>query len=221
MSFKALRICARNWRVERVQNFKEFEDNSNRAHRWSLWSILPYFKRDLWSSSSGEGTPCESTSFREKIVSDSNQPQHILRELDEVNNLSQDLAQKASTASPPPLTLDQLALTPLERDIVNCINDKSTDENIATGVHVADFIPDVIQLNPELTSEELRCAIEVFAQNSVLTIFKVWCWTAFWIEKFYTHLIVMNITVAPFRCLPAYWDFYLPCITCTYEVIFI
>lgn len=169
-------------------------------------------------------------------MSNSDQPQHILRELpvvDEVNTLTQDLAQKASildqgfsptnnrlgnktysqpeasssrlaTASPPSLTLDLSTLTPLERDIVNCIDDKSTDENIETGVHVADFIPDIKELNPEVTSVELRCVIELLARSSVLTIFKAGCSTALWLEEFYMHLLVTNIIVPSFSCrLPA------------------
>ncbi|KJA27093.1 hypothetical protein HYPSUDRAFT_35652 [Hypholoma sublateritium FD-334 SS-4] len=127
-------------------------------------------------------------------------PQHILRELsvvNEVNTLSQDLAQKTSildqgfsptnnhlenttysqpgasssrlvTASPPLHTLDHSTLTPLERDIVNCIDDKSTDENIETGVHVADFIPDIKELNPELTSTELSEVFDSLVTRGIL-----------------------------------------------------
>jgi hypothetical protein len=42
----------------------------------------------------------------------------------------------------------------LEQDILACLIDKDTDKD--RGVHVDEFIPDLIALNPGLTSDELR-----------------------------------------------------------------
>jgi len=48
------------------------------------------------------------------------------------------------------------------------MNDKATDENRETGVHVAEFVPDVKELNPGLTSEELWAALESLTNREIV-----------------------------------------------------